>query len=136
MPDPTEHRNAYLILGVAFGASPEQARKAFAARIRAIRSLSSPPYGVEDLTWALHTVEHAQADPSVVVDCYRVPADPDVYPPLPEGLLFTPPPSPMERRTPSADPAALVRLAAEALGDVLGDLAKSARPATADPYEP
>lgn len=94
-------RNPYLILGVDFAASSDQARHAFARAARRIRRQGGT-YEVEDLNWALHEVEALEANPADLVEIYRVPADPDVFEPAGDGL-FRPAPVPLPRRTPPDD---------------------------------
>ena len=89
-------RNPYLILGVDFAASSDQARHAFARAARRMRKQGGI-YEIEDLNWALHEVEALESNPADLVSIYRVPADRDVFEPAGEGL-FRPPPLPLERR--------------------------------------
>ena len=98
-------RNPYLILGVDFGASGDDARRAFAHAARRIRR-SGGVWDVEDLNWALHEVEALESNPADGVALYRVPADTGVFEPGGEGL-FRPPAVPLARRTDADDEAAL-----------------------------
>jgi hypothetical protein len=100
MPD----RNPYLILGVDFGASSDDARHAFAHAARRIRRQGGA-WEIEDLNWALHEIESLEANPADMVSLYRVPANPAVFEPAGEGL-FKPPPVCLERRTEAGDLAA------------------------------
>jgi|SRR5947209_1564272 len=129
-------RNPYLILGVDFAASADDARRAFAHAARRIRRQGGA-WSIEDLNWALHEVEELESNPADIVSLYRVPADPQVFTPAGEGL-YRPPPVPLPRRTATNDPAATeeVRHAAareldETLLTVLGALIE---PPT-EPYE-
>jgi hypothetical protein len=113
-------RNPYLILGVDFGASSDEARRAFAHAARRIRR-SGGVWDVEDLNWALHEVEALESNPADGVDLYRVPADKAVFDPAGEGL-FRPAPVPLARRTEADDAAALAAtraLAARELDELL-----------------
>jgi len=92
-----ERRNPYLILGVPFGVTSDRATKAFARASRAARQGTSP-HTTEDLTWALHQVEHAAQSPDALLDHFRVPADPTVYLDGVEESLV-PAPQPYPRRT-------------------------------------
>src|SRR5205085_8067286 len=95
-------RNPYLILGVDFGASGDDARHAFAHAARRIRRQGGA-WDVEDLNWALHEIEALESNPADMVSLYRVPADKRVFEPAGEGL-FRPSPVPLERRTKENDP--------------------------------
>lgn len=94
-------RNPYLILGVPFGSSASEATRAFAKRSRSARA-GSGAYSVEDLTWALHQVEHAEQNPHSTLSHFRIPADPDaaesLMPAGPAGQVL-----PMGRKTPKPD---------------------------------
>lgn len=105
-------RNPYLILGVDFGSSGDEARHAFAHAARRIRRQGGA-WGVEDLNWALHEIEALEFNPADTVSLYRVPADKRVFEPAGEGL-FRPPPVALGRRTEEDDPeaAAAIRTAA------------------------
>lgn len=94
----TDRRNPYVILGVPFGASEEEARSGFARARRRLRQDSDAPFNDEDLTWALHQVEQLIANPELAVDVYRVPADPGAAGNEPVGL-FNPAPHALERHT-------------------------------------
>jgi hypothetical protein len=119
-------RNPYLIVGVDFGASRDEARHAFARAARRTRR-EGGTWSIEDLNWALHEIEALEQNPADLVDHYRVPANPRVFEPAGVGL-FRPTPIRLERRT-EPDPKAveelkatalleLERLLASALGDV------------------
>jgi len=101
-------RNPYLILGVSFGVDSNVANKAFARASRAARRGDSR-YSTEDLTWALHQVEHAATNPNSLLDHFRVPANPSVYMDDLETTL-TPAATIYPRRT---DPGPCPRAAAE-----------------------
>lgn len=94
-----ERRNPYLILGVPYGASRGEARRAAARRTRELRQRQVAPYTIEDVTWALHQVEQVIDDPASGVEVFRVPAAPGVLD-APSGHgLFHPQAVPMARRT-------------------------------------
>lgn len=94
----TDRRNPYVILGVPFGASEEEARAGFAKARRMLRRDPDAPFTTEDLTWALHQIEQLIANPELAVDVYRIPADSNAVGSESEGL-FNPTPHPLERRT-------------------------------------
>jgi hypothetical protein len=75
-----DQRNPYLILGIAFGATREEANSAFVRRARPFRRRSDAEAksAMTDLTWALNQIDVGIARPAVVMTLYRVPADPDV----------------------------------------------------------
>lgn len=95
----TELRNPYLILGLDYGASLREARRAMARLTKRLKSADDSPYSSEDLTWALHQIEQVNKDPEAGVDIFRVPANRSVFQ-LKEGEgLFSPPARPLPRRT-------------------------------------
>lgn len=97
-----DRRNPYVILGVEFGATAEDARAGFARAKRRLRQDPDAPFTSEDLTWALLQVEQLIADPDLAVDVYRVPADPNAIGGESVGL-FNPAPHPLLRRTEPSD---------------------------------
>lgn len=110
----TDRRNPYLILGLDFGASAEQAAVAFARRSRRLRADEDAPYTIEDATWALHQIEQAEEEHRTGVTIYRVPADPDIF----SDGSSPPAPQPLERTTPSEHDH-VERLEAEVVADTL-----------------
>lgn len=93
--------NAYVVLGIPFGASRDVASKAFARRAKGLRHQPGGMERLTELTWALNQVTDVIRDPDAAVDVYRVPADPSALDPEGEGL-FRPPPELMVRTTESA----------------------------------
>jgi hypothetical protein len=86
-------RNPYLILGVPFGTSREEANAAFVRRARRLRRGDRPAAGLTgltDLTWALNQIEEALGDPSAALGIYRVPARPEAFAGTGPGLLRPP----------------------------------------------
>lgn len=109
-------RNPYLVLGVDFGASRQDARRHFAHAARRIRKQGGL-WSREDLTWALHEIESLETNPADTVSIFRVPADPAAFDPVGDGL-YRPAPVPMGRRaapTDEAERSALVGHAAHSL---------------------
>jgi hypothetical protein len=95
----TERRNPYLILGLPYGATRGEARRAAASRVKELRRRSGALYSTEDVTWALHQVEQVIDEPLTGVDVFRVPAAPGILD-APSGHgLFHPQAVPMTRRT-------------------------------------
>jgi hypothetical protein len=93
-----ERRNPYLILGIPYGSSRGEARRAAARRTRELRQRQGSPYSTEDVTWALHQVEQVIDDPTSAVQVFRVPAAPGIFD-APSGQgLFHPPAIPLPRR--------------------------------------
>src|SRR4051812_24063944 len=97
----TERISPYLILGIDYGTALDEAREAFAMKVRAVRADSSLPFDVADLTWALNEVEHATEDPSASIEFFRVPANRASFPETQPGELFNPVAEALERRTPA-----------------------------------
>ncbi|HEU5470191.1 MAG TPA: hypothetical protein VFV67_06020 [Actinophytocola sp.] len=114
-------RNPYLLLGVDYGCPPDAARKSFARAARRIRRAGTTEITTEDLTWALHEIQHEDGDPFDAVDLFRVPANPDVFTPAGTGL-FAPPPVPLPRATvtTAADVDTLVSGLADDVSALLG----------------
>jgi hypothetical protein len=95
-----DRRNPYVLLGLAYGASPAEARRAFARRARETRWGERTDTDIADLEWALARIELEQSEPSAAFGTYRVPADPNVLrPPAGFGLL-APAPRSAARRSP------------------------------------
>jgi hypothetical protein len=119
-------RNPYIILGLDFGATKEEARHAFARASRRVKRKSDSRYTIEDVTWALHQVEQMHNDPNAEVTIFRVPANPSLFDASFDDGLFAAPPEPLERRTgpPSEDEIAelTIRALREVVAKVLGSL--------------
>lgn len=88
-------RNPYLLLGVDYGASGDEARRAFAIAAKRVRQ-SGGNGSIDDLSWALHQIESRSGAGSDDLAVYRVPADPAAFDPAGWGL-FRPPPKPAGR---------------------------------------
>lgn len=83
-----ERRNPYLVLGLPFGASRDEATRAFARRTKFLRRLG--PAGRDrhtDLTGALHDLEVAPPDAAARMSPYRIPADPATATLTPSGVF-------------------------------------------------
>lgn len=93
-----ERRNPYFVLGLDFGADARTAQAAFARLSRRLRRDRGGRYGIEDATWALHKIEHADPDPRANLDIYRVPADPAAYDYQPTGGMLSPAPRNLPRQ--------------------------------------
>jgi hypothetical protein len=89
-------RNRYLLLGVDYGAPPAIARRAFARAAKRVRRAYDTDVTVEELNHALHEIQTDDGDPTLRVDLYRVPADPEVFTPTGPGVM-TPDPRPLPR---------------------------------------
>jgi len=113
-----DRRNPYVILGVDYGASRDEARRAAGRVLRRVKHAEDSQYSVEDVTWALHQVEQAIEDPGSIISYFRVPADPTVYERRSLGAdSFSA--IPLERRTPSPSDADLEGIRTAALDEVL-----------------
>jgi hypothetical protein len=110
-------RNPYLIIGVDFGASRDEARHAFARAARRTRR-EGGTWTIEDLNWALHEIDALEQNPADLVGLYRVPADPSVFEPAGVGL-FKPTPVALERQT-AADEQAVSELKDGAIDELDG----------------
>jgi hypothetical protein len=94
-----DRRNPYLILGIPYGASRGEARRAAVARTRELRQRQKAVYAPDDVNWALHQVEQVLDDPDSAVGVFRVPAAPGVLDaPTREGL-FNPKAEVLDRTT-------------------------------------
>ena len=125
----TDRRSPYLVLGVPYGASKDEAAKAFARATRRLRQQVDPRYDLEDLNWALHAIEQRIKDPSSSIDDFRMPADASVYEvPADEGVL-NPPVRAYRRRTPPTDRSVLGDLHAAVVREVAAGLAAEFRAA-------
>lgn len=96
-----ERRNPYLVLGVPFGASRDEATRAFARRAKFLRRLGTASRSLHtDLTGALHEIETAKGDPAATMAPYRVPMDPRTASLTSDGLfgggVFAPPPEQLD----------------------------------------
>lgn len=95
-----DRRNPYVLLGLPYGASVTEARRAFARRSRDARWGDRTTTDVSDLEWALAQIELLQHDPAAMFGVYRVPADPAVLR-APAGFgLLAPAPRAAPRRSP------------------------------------
>jgi hypothetical protein len=114
-----ERRNPYLILGIQFGASRDEANKAFARRSRPLRQLGDDGRAaLTDLTWALHQIDEGSRHPQEALTPYRLPADPHAARVTGDGV-FAPPPEVLPTDEHAAD-AALDALRTAAAHEYLG----------------
>ncbi len=114
-----DRRNPYLVLGLAYGASVQEVRRAFARRSKEVSRGTFTAYTMEDLNWALYQLEQSQQDPDIDVTLYRVPANPSLFDsPSPDGNdhgFFNPAPVPIKRTTDPVDPEEIEALLDEAV---------------------
>jgi hypothetical protein len=95
-----DRRNAYVLLGLPYGASLSEAKRAFARRAREARWGDRNDTDLSDLEWALSRLELEQSEPAAAFGTYRVPADPGVLR-APAGFgLLAPAPRSAPRRSP------------------------------------
>ncbi len=116
-----ERRNPYIILGVPYGTRKAEAARAFARATRRLKRDPDAPYGLSDLTWALHQVEQGLETLESADAIFRVPANAEVYSVCRYGLLRHRP-SPMTRRTDPSDEELAEDLAAAAGMELLRHL--------------
>jgi len=84
-----ERRNPYVILGVPYGASRDEATKAFARRGKSLRRQGERGRELlTDLSWALSEIENGPPDRAADATVYRLPAEPEPR----EAGVFAPPP--------------------------------------------
>ncbi|HCK79398.1 MAG TPA: hypothetical protein DHW34_05225 [Actinobacteria bacterium] len=111
-------RNPYFIVGVDYGATTAEATKAFgraAKRLRNHDEGNALDYTIEDLTWALHQIDHMNAEPDSSVDHFRVPADPSAYRvQVTDGVLLLPV-RPLDRSTDPIGASELEQIREQAL---------------------
>jgi hypothetical protein len=98
-----ERRNPYLVLGIMFGATPDEARAALSRRLRSVRADDDSAARQDGLRAALRQIEEGPQPPEGGLTPYRVPADPDALSVTGSGL-FAPPIEPT--RVTDADVAA------------------------------
>jgi hypothetical protein len=109
-----ERRNPYIVLGVPFGASRDEATRAFLRRTKSLRRLGAAGRSLHtDLTGALQEIENRPEHPDAVMTPYRVPAGPDLAAGC-TGGVFDPPPEPLPDGPP-VDPAVRTEAAHEYL---------------------
>ena len=98
-----DRRNPYLVLGIPYGASKREVRRAFAERSKRIRRGEFDAVRTEDLNWALHRLEQVEQDADIDLEYYRVPANNALIHdgPLSDSAhgFFNPEPAPLARRT-------------------------------------
>lgn len=132
----TERRNPYVILGIPFGSSTQEARSGFARASRRIKNTPDARYTLEDLTWALHQVEQIVEDPSLAFHIYRLPANPGAVTARGGIGVFNPPPIRLKRQSPPAAPEQHQELRREAIRSELRDWLKNQKvPIPPTPYE-
>ena len=91
-----ERRNPYIVLGIPFGASRDEATRAFLRRAKSLRRLGDAGRSLHtDLTAALKEIEERPDDPDAVMSPYRIPAVPDAERGTGAGV-FAPPPEPFD----------------------------------------
>jgi hypothetical protein len=126
--DLVDRRNPYVVLGIPFGASRDEASAAFAQRARGLRRTSDGAKILPDLTWALNQIDEVLKKPELALGVYRVPANPAALIPDGSGVL-NPPPAQLDRRTHASktDRAALLsQVGEEAVAGIRADIASRA----------
>ena len=115
-------RNPYVILGIPFGSSREEANLAFARRAKRLRG-SGDRRQLTDLTWALNMIDEAISHPDAAMEIYRIPADPQAFEADGAGV-FRPPPERLGPR-PGDTAAAFRSLQARAAQEALRELLRA-----------
>jgi len=116
-----QRTSPYLILGVPFAASSDEAAKGFARAVRRVRRMDDPPFDLEDLNWAQHEIDHREGVAEHSLDDFRVPADPTAYELPSRTSSIVNSVRSLERRTEPTDPEVIDQLRAEAaVASVLG----------------
>ncbi len=95
-------RNPYVILGIPFGSSREEANLAFARRAKRLRG-SGDRRQLTDLTWGFYMIDEAISHPDAAMEIYRIPADPQAFEADGAGV-FRPPPELLRARGPATPP--------------------------------
>jgi len=96
-----DRRNPYVLLGLPYGATLTEARRAFARRARDARWGDHDVIDAADLEWALARIELEHIDAAAAFGTYRVPADASVLR-SPAGFgLIAPAPRAASRRSPT-----------------------------------
>lgn len=114
-------RNPYVILGIPFGSSREDANVAFARRAKRLRHAGGDiKRQMTDLTWALNMIDEAISHPEAAMEIYRIPADPSAFEVDGTGT-FTPSAETLAPR-PGDAAAAFAMLQARAAHSVLREL--------------
>jgi hypothetical protein len=117
-----DHRNPYLILGIPYGSSQDEARHAAARVIRRIKDKPDSVFALEDVNWALYQVDQVNLDPEAGVLIYRVPANPQLFGPREQTGIFSPPPMPYQRTTHATGPEEMRAIALNALPEIAARL--------------
>jgi hypothetical protein len=118
-------RNPYLLLGIPFGASREEATAAFVRKARPLRRAGTAGSDrLTDLTWALNQIDEKVQRPQESMDIYRIPGCPDALRPSGAGGLLDPGPETLSAR-PADREAALRELRALAAAEYLESLVRT-----------
>lgn len=81
-------RNPYLMLGIPFGASRDEATAAFVRRAKPLRRAGAAGTDqLTELTWALNQIDVTLARPAEAMELYRIPASPEAFETGGPGLL-------------------------------------------------
>jgi hypothetical protein len=124
--------NPFVVLGVEWGTTPDEAQLAFA---RLARGLRRAPGGVEtlqELTRALNEIDSIAKDPKRAVEVYRIPSDPTAF--VPPGLgVLRPPPERLGRTSPASTEVVTAFTESAVAESVLSLLTRVARSASLPP---
>jgi hypothetical protein len=132
MSDDDVRLSPYLILGVDIGATPAEANRAFARRVKQVKA-GEIDLSQEDLNWAQSQFRRPDELMSSL-DFLRVPIGSAARPEVPEGTLFRPGPVPLERRTSPLALEELDRRSAEVLRAALIEVIRAFDVVAPAPY--
>lgn len=92
-----DRRNPYVLLGVPFSASADEAQAAFARKARGLRRQPDGAEKLHELTWALNQVTEILRRPELALHVFRIPSDSTVFEASGYGV-FNPRPERLERQ--------------------------------------
>lgn len=115
-------RNPYLVLGIDYGSTLGDAKRAFARAARDLkRGSARKSFERADLSWALNEVEHEITDPEAHIGYLRVPANAGLYESIGSGLLNPDPYLPDRQTNTSVSAPSRGMIEMSPLADVIGD---------------
>lgn len=116
----------YLILGVPFAATRDEAARGFAKAVKRLRRMDDPPFDLEDLNWAQHEIDHREGHVDHSLDDFRVPADPSAYSIAAGVPTISRSVEPLTRRTSPTEPSVIDELRVEVVLESLTDAVRGA----------
>lgn len=82
-----DRRNPYVLLGVPFSASADNAQAAFARKARGLRRQPDGAEKLHELTWALNQVTEILRHPELALNVFRIPSDAAAFEATGYGIL-------------------------------------------------